>query len=152
MSSFRLGIAALLCLALTACKEKKDDHAHKPGGGHDHGDHELGPHKGEIVDIADGAYHLEILHDHDGGHMTVWVLDGKLEKTLQVPAPVVNLKTKDGPVQFTLEAASPLADGMAECWKGSHAGLKTDPWDGRVVIRIGDKTYQPPLEGAAHGH
>jgi len=142
----RLERVVLLACALAACgKEEKEG-----GGGHAHD--ELGPHGGEVLDLGNGAYHLEILHDHEGGSMRVWVLDGALKETLRVPAPVVNLVTKGGPVQLTLSAESPDAEGRALEWRGAHEGLKADPWDGRIVLAIGGKTYQSPLEGEAHKH
>ncbi|MGQ0613739.1 MAG: hypothetical protein ACT4PV_08385 [Planctomycetaceae bacterium] len=138
-------LAILLCCALAACGEKK-----KEGDGGAHAHDAPGPNGGEVSDLGGGAFHLEILHDHVGGAMTVWVLDSRMEKNVPVPAPVVNLVTNEGPVQFTLEAATPLSEGKAECWKGSHAGLRTDAWDGRIVIVAGGKTFQAPLEGHAH--
>lgn len=80
--------------------------------------------------------------------MVVYVLAPDLKTPIPVEAPVVNL-TK-GPVQFTLTAIEPLPDGKATAWKGSHEGLKVDPWDGRIRVVIGGKTHQVPLEGHAH--
>lgn len=143
-------IALTLSLLAFACGKKEEGHDHDDG--HDHEHAATGPHGGEILEIGGGAYHLEILHDHDGGKMTVWVLDGALKETLSVPAPTVNLVTAAGPVQFRLEAAADAKEGAATSWKGAHDGLKADPWNGRIVIEIGGKQYQSPLEGEAHRH
>lgn len=137
-------LALSLSLLAFACGKKEEGHDHDDG--HDHEHAATGPHGGEILEIGGGAYHLEILHDHDGGRMTVWVLDGALKETLSVPAPTVNLVTASGPVQFALAA------GEGSSWKGAHDGLKADPWNGRIVIEIGGKQYQSPLEGEAHRH
>ncbi len=140
-------LAILLCCALAACGKKKEE-----GGGGGHAHDEPGPHGGEILDLGGGAYHLEILHDHDGGSMKVWILDSAMKETIPVPAPVVNLVTKGGPVQFTLTPGATLEGNLALEWHGAHDGLKVDPWDGRIVLNIKGKTFQSPLEGEAHKH
>jgi hypothetical protein len=144
---------ALLSTVLVACGKEDPkptaapasapsaDHAHPPA-----------PHGGEVQSLGDDEYHLEMIHDHDGGHVTVYVLGKDLKTPILVEAPVINLVTKTGPAQFTLTAIDPKPDGKAEGWKGSHEGLRVDPWDGRIRIKIGDKTYQSPLEGPAHTH
>jgi hypothetical protein len=48
--------------------------------------------------------------------------------------------------------AGEAPEGKSPAWKGSHEGLKADPWDGRIRLKIGDKTWQSPLEGAPHDH
>jgi len=145
-----LRTSGTICLAilLAACGKKKEE----GGGGAAHTHAETGPNGGEILELGSGEYHLEILHDHVGGKLTVWVLGGDMKQSIPVPAPTVNLVTKGGPVQFTLEAAAPETGGKAEAWTGSHEGLEADPWDGRIRLVIGDKTFQSPLEGAAHEH
>jgi hypothetical protein len=145
-------LSALAVLSLAACDGGKDSSTPKKEEGHSHGEHDLGPHGGELLELAGGEFHVEIMHDHDGGSMKVWVLDKDAKKTLMVRAPAINLLTKDGPVQFNLEPDSALTGELAECWKGSHSGLKTDPWNGRIKIRIGDKTYDSALEEEGHKH
>jgi hypothetical protein len=144
----------VLALALLAACGGKPD-ASREGHDHDNGhdDHDHGaqaPHGGEILDLGGGAAHLEVIHDHDGGNITVYVLGADVKTPIAVEAPVVNLE--NGPVQFTLTAVEPGPDGKASAWKGSHDGLKADPWEGRIRVKIGDKTYQSPLEGEAHEH
>lgn len=140
-ATLSLAIAVIL-----ACGNKEE--AAKPAD-HDHA-HGDAPHGGEILDLGGGAAHLEMIHDHDGGNVTVYVLGSDLKTPVAVEAPIISLVTKDGPVQFTLTAVNAGADGKADTWKGSHAGLISDPWDGRIRVKIGDKTYQSPLEGKAH--
>ena len=137
-------ILGLALLAACGKEAPKEEH-----GGHDHAAH-VAPHGGEILDLGGGAAHLEIIHDHDGGNMTVYVLGADLKTPIPVEAPVVGLEK--GPVQFTLTAIDPGPDGKATAFKGSHEGLKTDPWEGRIRVKIGDKTYQSALEGEGHGH
>lgn len=149
----KLAIVILpLCLAACGSKDapqkgtaKTDDQGHS----HDHGA-EKPPHGGELLEIGDGAYHLELMHDHTGGNVTVWVLGPDAKTPVEIEAPVINL-TK-GAVQFTLTSVDPAPTGKSSAWKGSHDGLKVDPWDGRIRVKIGDKTFQSPLEGEAHSH
>jgi hypothetical protein len=142
-------LECVLALAVLAACGKKEEAPKDEHEGHDHAAH-VAPHGGEILDLGGGAAHLEIIHDHDGGNMTVYVLGADLKTPVSVEAPVVSLEK--GPVQFTLTAIEPGADGKAVAFKGSHDGLKTDPWVGRIRVKIGDKTYQSPLEGEGHDH
>jgi len=144
----------VLGLALLAACGDKPDAAHDDHDGHDGHDHaaHVTPHGGEILDLGGGAAHLEVIHDHDGGNLTVYVLGADMKTAVPVETPVVNLVTKSGPVTVALTPVEPGADGKAAAFKGSHEGLKADPWDGRIRVKIGDKTYQSPLEDEAHGH
>lgn len=141
----------VLGILLAACGDKPapKDAIEAHNDGHDHADH-TAPHGGEILDLGGGAAHLEIIHDHDGGNMTVYILGADMKTAVPIEAPVVNLVTKAGAVTVALTAVEPGADGKASVWKGSHEGLKTDPWDGRIRVKIGGKTYQSELEGEAH--
>ncbi len=141
-------LSCLFGLALLAACGKEPE---APKDGHEHGhEHGPAPHGGEVLDLGGGAAHLEVIHDHDGGNMTVYVLGADLKTPIAVEPPVVSLEK--GPVQFTLTAIDPGADGKAVAFKSSHDGLKTDPWLGRIRVKIGDKTYQSPLEGEGHDH
>jgi hypothetical protein len=84
--------------------------------------------------------------------MTVHVLGGDMKTPIAVEKPAVNIMTTGGPATVELTAIEPGADGKASAWKGSHEGLKADPWDGRIRVTIGGKNYQSPLEGEAHDH
>jgi hypothetical protein len=105
-----------------------------------------------MLELGADVAHLELIHDHDGGAVTVYVLGADAKTPVAVEAPVVNLATKDGPVQFALAAVNPGPDGRADTWKGAHAGLKADRWDGTIRVKIGDKTYTSPLEREPHDH
>ena len=139
-------LSCVLGIALLAACGKKDEAPKE-----EHAEH-TAPHGGEILDLGGGAMHLEILHDHDGGNMTVYVLGADVKTPVVVEAPVVNLMTEKGGVTVALTAIDPQADGKASAWKGSHEGLKADPWEGRIRVKAGDKTYQSPLEGEGHDH
>lgn len=142
--------AAILTLFLAAAcgKEKGKEAAHEE---HAHA-HPAAPHGGEILELGEGEYHLELIHDHEGGNVTLHVLGKDVKTPVAVEAPVINLVTKEGPVQFALVPADGSTEGKSSAWKGSHEGLKADPWDGRIRLKIGDKTWQSPLEGEPHDH
>jgi hypothetical protein len=141
----RSGLATILALGLLGAGCGKEPPPAAPAHGHP-----PAPHGGEVLDLGADEYHLELIHDHDGGNVTVYVLGKDLKTPVAVEAPTINL-TK-GPVQFTLTAVNPGADGKADTWKGGHEGLRTDPWDGRIRVKIGDKVFQSPLEGEPHKH
>jgi hypothetical protein len=84
--------------------------------------------------------------------MTVWVLGADAKTEIPVAKPEVQIAHEGKPVPVDLVAVNPGADGKASQWKGSHPGLKADPWDGRIRVRIGDKDYASALEGEPHDH
>jgi hypothetical protein len=141
--------SCVLALALLAACGKKPDAAKEEH--EDHAAHEA-LHGGEILDLGGGAAHLEVIHDGGGGNITVYVLGADMKTAVPVEAPVMNLVAKSGPVTVALTAIDPGADGKASAWKGSHEGLKAEPLDGRIRVKIGDRTYQSPLEGEGHDH
>jgi hypothetical protein len=142
-------VFTLCAVALAGCgdepapaKAPTTPHVHPPA-----------PHGGEILELGDHEYHIEMIHDHVGGGVRVYILDKDMKVTIPVKAPTINLVTKSGPVQFTLVPMTPIKpDGTADAWKGEHPGLAVDPWDGTIRVEIGGKQYRSPLEGAAHTH
>jgi hypothetical protein len=110
------------------------------------------PHGGEVLDVGDGEAHLELIHDHTGGNVTVYVLDENLKDPIPVATPTILIATEDGPKEFALTAVDPAPDGTSAVWRGSHPGLVSDPWDGRIRITIRGKAHQIPLEGPPHTH
>jgi hypothetical protein len=151
-----LTLAIAAALALAGCSKEPDPKPATPGSGVTPpaaGDHShVAPHGGEVLDLGDHEYHLELIHDHTGGRVTVYVLEADLKTPIAVAAPTIVIATKEGPKEFTLTAVNPAADGTADTWKGSHPGLIADPWDGRIRLTIRGKAFQSPLEGAPHGH
>lgn len=154
--SRRLATVLLLSspLLLVACGDKdghgKDDDSHKAGAAD--ADHKA-PHGGEVLELGEEEGHLEIMHDHEGGKMTVYVYGASFKDPVAVARPTVTIQQKDGTMaEVTLSAIEPKPDGTAQGWKGEHAGLISDPWNGRIRVKIGSKEFQSPLEGEGHGH
>jgi hypothetical protein len=141
-------VVLLVAVALAAC----DKPAEKPATpstphAHSHGD---APHGGEVVELGEEEAHLGMIHDHTGGNVTVYVLDKDVKTPIRVATPTIVISTPSGPKEFALTAVNPEKDGTADTWKGSHEGLKSDPWNGRIRITVRGKAYQAPLEPSEH--
>ncbi|MDP7269338.1 MAG: hypothetical protein QF408_14335, partial [Pirellulales bacterium] len=95
MVVFKNGVLLLFVFAVTAslagCPNQATTVPRSPAeqgdherGEHEHGDHErgdhehgaVGPHHGELIELGDGAYHGELLHDRKAGSTTIYILDG----------------------------------------------------------------------------
>lgn len=118
------------------------------GHAHDH----TAPHGGEIQVLGAEEGHLEIMHDHDGGNIGFYVYGPTIDKPIPVARPVLTVQSKDGPIDVPLTPVGALPDGTAPHWKAQTDALKCDPWDGRVRLTFGGKTFQAPLEGEGHAH
>ncbi|MCC7140021.1 MAG: hypothetical protein IT460_16495 [Planctomycetes bacterium] len=144
-SLFLIAIAA----SLAACG--KDDAPGKAASGsglpvatepaaeeHEH----KGRHGGELLELGEHEGHVEIVHEESTGTITAYVSDADM-KPIAVEAPVINL-TK-GAVQVSM---TPLSGSgpKTDAWKATHEGLKIEPLDGRIRVKIGDRTYQVSLE------
>jgi hypothetical protein len=141
-----LVLALIAPFALAACPSK--DKEEKGEEGHHHN----APHGGEVLELGKEEGHLEMMHDHTGGTVVVYVYGTSFEKPLHVPMPVITIQMGGKDVNVPLTAVDPKADGTAHQWKGGHDGLKTDPWLGRIDVMINGKSLRSPLEGEAHGH
>jgi len=103
-------------------------------------DHES-KHGGTVLELGEHEGHLEVVHDRAAGTLTAYVSDADM-KPVASEAPVVNLVK--GAVQITMTPLSG-AGPKAEAWTATHDGLKVEALEGRVRLRIGDRTYQAPL-------
>jgi hypothetical protein len=107
-----------------------EEHSHDP------------QHGGRVVELGEHEGHLEIVHEATTGTLTAYVYDADMEPTL-AEAPVVNLTKAALQVPMTpLGSPGPRADA----WKAVHEALKSAPLEGRLRLKIGEKTYQASLE------
>jgi hypothetical protein len=144
---FDLGLAALACLALAGCGDTPADK--KPAEPHEH----KAPHEGgEILELGKEDAHLELIHDHTGGKVVVYVYGSDFDKVLFVEKPTITMMQDGKEVDVPLTAVDPKPDGTAHQWKGEHPSMISDPWNGRIRVKIGGKEFQSPLEGPAHTH
>lgn len=143
-----------IALVLAGCGDKQvgapAKRTEKPG--EQAHEHPAAPHGGELLELGEEEAHLELIHDSKAGRVTVYVLGKDGKTAVAVAAPTIVVATKDGPQELTLTAVNPKADGTADTFKGTHAGLMAEPLDGRIRVTIGGKAYQAPLEAAPHDH
>jgi hypothetical protein len=153
-------VALVSALALTGCG--KDEPAKPPtptppsGGGtaggssgaipmpedeaapaptHEH----ISRHGGRLLELGEHEGHVEVLHDAAAGTLKAWVSDADMEP-VDSEAPVVNL-TKGVQVPMTPQSG---AGPKKDAWIATHDALK-GPLDGRLRVKIGDRTYQAPI-------
>jgi hypothetical protein len=62
-----------------------DAHSHH----HDHGD--IGPNGGHLIELGDGDFHAEWLHEDETGKVTVIVLDGNCDNEVGISAESINI-------------------------------------------------------------
>lgn len=133
------------------------------GHEHEHGHPTEGPHHGDLVELGNEEYHVEIVHG-DGGEVTVYVLDSGAKKAVPIDAAeiTINLSHKGEAEQFKL-AASPEAgdpEGKASRFtlKDEHLAedLDADGATAKLVITINGKQYTGKIEHdhdqAGHDH
>jgi len=159
----------MVCFALVAiagfvgCSGKPAD---KPAakGGHDHDHahgHESGPHKGSLVVLGDEEYHAEVVHNDETHEVTIYLLDGKVEKAVPVELTELAIRGKVGTEtkEFKLPAA-PLEGETGG--KTSRFSLKDEKLAEAVDtkgstfnfnLKIGTKPYSATFKGGdEHDH
>ncbi len=153
---------------------------HHEGDGHDHDHPDKGPHGGELIELGNEAYHLELIHPHDHdddaheheGHdhehagITVYVLDSSAKKTVSISASEISLNlTHDGkPEQFKLAAMPAKGDeaGKSSRFASDDKDLmehfhESEHIEGTIVLDIAGKAFRGKMthehddhEGHAH--
>jgi predicted small lipoprotein YifL len=153
MRTFTEIAVAALILTLTACGKEPEPRgpAGKPPSSSgipvstapaaEEHSHE-GKHGGHVLELGEHEGHLEIVHDAAKGTITAYVSDADM-KPVASEAPMINL-TKGG-VQVAMTPAAGSGP-TSDSWTATHEALKADPLDGRIRVKIGSKTFQPPLE------
>ena len=120
-----LAAAAAFSLGIAGCgtTQSTDPGAGSPQGGshgengghahgHDHSHPVHGPHGGHLVELGEEEYHAEWLHD-DTGKVTVYILDGHVEKEVPIAAESLEVIVKIGEKElapYTLDAVDPTGD------------------------------------------
>lgn len=114
MKKLIIAICGLVLCFAVGCRDSSSSHGHSHEGenAHSHDDH-APPHGGTPVVVADDKFHLELVLDATAGKMQAYVLDGHLERYVQVPetsfAMVAKVGGKDE--QLTFQRATESASG-----------------------------------------
>ena len=137
-------IFGILILGLAACGDDGHSHSHTEDGGHSHGP---GPHGGTIVELGNHEAHIEVILDHDGGTIDLYVFDAELKPMAADAAPLLNLRTGAGPRQLTSKKGS--EDESHWTWKDEAITGESVHDGARLRLKIGGKTFSPDLP---HGH
>lgn len=132
-----------LCVvfSLAGCSKPQELPAEAPKEAHDH----ASPHGGALVELAGGTIHVEFLHDEHLGTLVVHVLDGKLKPMKASEAPLLNMKSTDGPLQLVGVAASAAAGSE---WSFRHDALKGHVDGASLRLSVDGKSYSPELPHA----
>lgn len=144
-----LSLVMIFCCGCDSQKptDNKNTNNNKEEHGHHH--HEPGAHGGNILDSG-GTLHVEFVHDKDAGKVSLYILggDGKTPQNLN-SAPVVNLKTSDGPKQLKTQK---VADNASH-YEASDNVLKGSV-NGRIAIDFEGKRFNLDIETSHddHGH
>jgi hypothetical protein len=162
-----IGAIAALSL-LSGCGEREGagshGHRHADGKTHHHGGKASTPHGGTPVMIGNGNFHLEIVADPTVGKIQAYVLDGHLERYVQVPETrfVLEARTDGATHQIEFLRAPDLQSGSivakSALFEGKAEWLDTvRAFDGRITqITLNGNTFTnilfPFPEGTKHVH
>jgi hypothetical protein len=149
--------AVALCLPLAFFAGCDNKPAPKPDvHTHDHGDHEMGPHDGHLLELGEEEYHAEWTHDDESGKVTIYILDGEGKKEVPIDAESLTINTtiKGETTPHSLEAVNatsgdkPLASQFEITDKALVTTLKAIGKDvsANLEVKIKDKTYPAKFE------
>jgi hypothetical protein len=150
-------LVSMLTLALAGCGGQSaapvadaghDEHAH------DH-EHSAGPHGGDILEL--GEYHGELVHNHDDGSVTVYILDGAATSNVPVDAKeaVINITREGLAKQFTLAASPEQGEpsGWSSRFVSSEAELATElDGEGTAAVFSVEINGEPHRAMVEHKH
>jgi hypothetical protein len=154
-ATYRFVTIATVVLLAVGCNSDPP----KPAGGkpseHEHAS--AGPHGGDLIELGDETYHVELIHDDRAGEVTFYVLDGTAKKTVPIDAAdvTVNLKLAGGPKQFQVAAKADSADPAGKSSRFFSAdkelaeGLDAAGADAQIVLTIDGKQFRGAI---AHKH
>jgi hypothetical protein len=88
--SHRAATAVVLACLIAGCGRTSStlptDQADGGGHSHDLTHGQVGPHGGHLVELGDGQYHAEWLHEDETGRITLIILDDKPEDEVAIAA------------------------------------------------------------------
>lgn len=111
--------------------------------------HDVGPHKGAVIEWGDEEYHLEFVPDAKTGTVTVYVygdhkdLDKGKAKAIDAKSLVLALKTTPAvTVKLDPKPAKDDGEGKSSVFVGKNAIFSKDmKFEGTVSGKVGPKPY-----------
>jgi hypothetical protein len=134
------------------------------GGHHDHAHADIGPNGGHLLELGDGEYHAEWLHDDQTGKITVIILDEKPKEEVPIPVEKVVIevaigearKSYDLPAVNLSQDAVPKASRFEAIDEELLVALKVgEGVIATLTVDIGPRQYMARIEHHehdAHGH
>ena len=120
---------------------------------------ELGPHGGELIELGDEDYHVEM--DHAGDQLVLYVLDGAAANPVAIEAKTLTVSLKhDGAVRaFDVSAWPQSSDPVGRVSRYRSDDAELVQWlqeeaEGVVVIEIDGRSYNAELrhDHESHSH
>jgi len=158
-------LAALLgtagCGDSSTPTETPSQAGHEEHGHEEHAHPTEGPHHGALVELGAEEFHAEVVHDDDGGTLTVYLLDSAAKEAAVSEASeiVINLKHGNKPEQHTLPAKSTAGQAEGQYSEYSLASrelldaLHEKNTTARLSITINGKPYVGTINHESHaGH
>lgn len=125
-------ILAVAALVATGCKpSSSSSHDHASHEGHDHGHAHSAKMGGQLVELGDHAFNVELLSDREKGTLTLWTLDAHAEHYVRLTNDAVTVVFRVGGQDQTLAlkaAANPATGervGATAQFEGQADWLKT---------------------------
>lgn len=118
---------------------------------------EHGPHGGDLVELGNEAFHVELVHGD--GSIAMYVLDGSASKPVAIAADklVVSLKHDGQVATFDLVAKPDNSEPAGQASRFFSSEPKLDQWldagaEGVVVLEVEGKSYTGKVAHAHAGH
>ena len=129
-------------LAFAGCSDEKEPATEGDDEEHAH----AAKHGGALLTLGEHEGFIEVKVYHDAGTLALWVYVGEEMKPGSLDsAPVLNMKTDNGPIQLT-------GKGSGDTWTFSDQALKGEPEGARFLVALGGKSYSPEWAHSHEGH
>lgn len=128
ISLLRILLLTLVPLLAIGCG-RSHDHAHDKaanGDAHGHGHAHTAPHGGQLVEVGDHQFNVELVLDRETGRLAAYVLDGHAENFVRIAQPAIEVRLKDPARVLSLAAVANPATG--ETVGNTSQFEATAPW------------------------
>ena len=138
-------VSLFLACSLSPALSAESGHNHADHDGH----HHAAPHGGTVLIVGHHVAYLEIVINHAQGILTLYSYDDHGKELMLEKAPYLNLIVNKKRMQIKLKAKSaqlPSAIFIAQDW------VLRQKLEGRISLKIGNKTHQVKLALGHKGH